>query len=133
MERRMPFSSLPCRARDEARQEDRDFGPVHMKPSHYKVFDSALDAMIRKHLPQISPAKKEEVHAQCWVAILNAMKKWEKERGEVNSWIYSTMLYTLKDIRKGIVHRSKGPTFIHIDPPGLENGTKDVTPSQRRG
>jgi len=86
-----------------------------MKPSHYDLFDSALNAMIKKHLPRISPARKEEVYAQCWIAVLTAMKKWEKDRGEVNSWVYSSVLYTLRDIKKEMLRKSKGPKFTRID------------------
>jgi hypothetical protein len=106
---------LPACHVGDARYTDRDLRPLQMKPSRYELFDSALNVMIKKHLPRISPARKEEVHAQCWIAVLTAMKKWEKDRGEVNGWVYSSVLYTLRDIKKEMIHKGKGQTFTRID------------------
>ena len=65
-------------------------------------YRAAIDVMIKRELPQLREDLIPTVRARCFSAIAGSLHKWRKYRGRKNAWIYCTLVYTIRDIRKSL-------------------------------
>jgi len=65
-------------------------------------YQAVVDVMIRREFPDITEDLIPQVKARCHSAIAAGLKNWRKFKSHANAWVYTTLIYTIKDIRKNL-------------------------------
>lgn len=63
-------------------------------------FQDFVDAIIRKNKRLLGGSSVEEIREECWAAVMEGIKKWDGSKGKLNSWVYTTVVGRMKDLRK---------------------------------
>jgi len=65
-------------------------------------YHAVIDIMIRRELPGMPEDLIPFVKARCHSAVTAGLKNWRKFKSHANAWVYTTLIYTIKDIRKNL-------------------------------
>ena len=86
-------------------------------------FGAFVKTLIHKHQNTLSYLSKKEIEAECWSAVATAISRWDGSKGHLRSWVYSTVIGRIKDLKKRPV--SKTHHYMQVELSKMEKTVKN--------
>ena len=89
---------------------------------HSLQFGPFVKALIRKHQAAVSNLSPQEIEAECLSAVATSISRWDGSKGHLRSWVYSTVIGRIKDLKKRPV--SKTHHYMQVELSKIEKTGK---------
>jgi DNA-directed RNA polymerase specialized sigma24 family protein len=63
-------------------------------------FRKLVKRTAQKNRATLTDLSIQEIESECWVAVSMAMQRWNGSKGKLYSWVYTTLIGRMKDLRK---------------------------------
>ncbi|MFZ0449631.1 MAG: hypothetical protein WAL98_10355, partial [Desulfatiglandaceae bacterium] len=81
---------------------------IGTKQNHVDQFANIVNTFIRKNKYRLpSGITSEDLEAECWVCVLEAVESWDGTKSDINVWVHNKLEWKMKDLRKKEYQRQK--------------------------